>query len=57
MRVPLKGLHKVKKRLSGGKTQTYYYAWRGGPRLMVDPNRDPGDLFLSFTLQGSRATR
>lgn len=48
MRVPLKGLHKVKKRLSGGKTQTYYYAWRGGPRLMVDPIRDPAGFVSEF---------
>ena len=48
MRVPLKGLHKVKKRLAGGKTQTYYYAWRGGPRLMVDPIIDPAGFVSEF---------
>lgn len=48
MRVPLKGLHKVKKRLAGGKMQTYYYAWRGGPRLMVDPIRDPAGFVSEF---------
>lgn len=41
MRVPLKGLHKVKKLLAGGKSRTYYYAWRGGPRLSIDPVKDP----------------
>lgn len=48
MRVPLKGLHKVKKRLAGGKTQTYYYAWRGGPRLMINPDVDPAGFVSEF---------
>ncbi|MBX3513334.1 MAG: tyrosine-type recombinase/integrase [Xanthobacteraceae bacterium] len=38
MRVSLKGIHKVRKRLSDGSTTTYYYAWRGGPRLVQQPN-------------------
>lgn len=33
MRVEMKGLHAVKAKLASGKTKTYYYAWRGGPRL------------------------
>lgn len=33
MRVKMTGLHAVKMKLSGGKERTYYYAWRGGPRL------------------------
>ena len=32
MRVHLKGIHKVK-----AKGQTYYYAWRGGPRIKAQP--------------------
>ncbi|HEV2606186.1 MAG TPA: tyrosine-type recombinase/integrase [Microvirga sp.] len=32
MRVHLKGIHKVK-----SKGQTYYYAWRGGPRINAKP--------------------
>lgn len=37
MRVKLKGVHKVRKKLATGKTATYYYAWRGGPRLAGKP--------------------
>lgn len=37
MRVELKGIHRVRKRLSGGKIETYYYAWRGGPRIEAAP--------------------
>ena len=37
MRVQLKGVHRVQKRLAGGRIRTYYYAWRGGPRLKGDP--------------------
>ncbi|WP_394693880.1 tyrosine-type recombinase/integrase [Hyphobacterium sp.] len=36
MKPPFKGLHRVRKRLSSGKLTTYYYAWRGGPRLTSD---------------------
>jgi len=38
VRVELKGLHRVKKRLANGTVETYYYAWRGGPRITADPN-------------------
>lgn len=36
MNPPFKGLHRVRKRLSSGKLVTYYYAWRGGPRIVAD---------------------
>jgi hypothetical protein len=37
VRVELKGLHSVRKRLASGKTEIYYYAWRGGPRIKAEP--------------------
>lgn len=37
MRVLLKGVHKVRYRLAGGTVATYYYAWRGGPRITAEP--------------------
>lgn len=40
MHVRLKGLAKVTRTLADGSRATYYYAWRGGPRL---PGK-PGDL-------------
>lgn len=33
MRVRLKGLNRVTTRLRSGEKVTYYYAWKGGPRL------------------------
>lgn len=33
MRIRLKGIHRVHKRLASGQNATYFYAWRGGPRL------------------------
>lgn len=33
MRVELKGINRVTKRLADGRSMTYYYAWKGGPRL------------------------
>ena len=29
----VKGIHRVKKTLSGGRKVEYHYAWRGGPRF------------------------
>lgn len=37
MRVRLKGLNSVRKRLADGSTATYWYAWKGGPRLPGKP--------------------
>jgi hypothetical protein len=37
MRVVLKGIDSAVKRLADGSTRTYYYAWRGGPRLEGAP--------------------
>jgi len=40
MRVRMKGINRVKKRLADGSQVTYYYAWKGGPRLPGKPG-DP----------------
>jgi len=37
MRVRLKGVNRVRKKLSDGSTVIYYYAWKGGPRLDGTP--------------------
>lgn len=37
MRVRLKGINRVRKRLASGQYRTYYYAWKGGPRLEGKP--------------------
>lgn len=36
-RVRLKGLNSICKRLADGSTVTYWYAWKGGPRLSGSP--------------------
>ena len=33
MRIQLRGVNRVTKRLADGRTVTYWYAWKGGPRL------------------------
>jgi len=38
MKVDLVGIHRVKKKLASGNHVYYHYAWRGGPRMMADPN-------------------
>lgn len=40
MRVNLKGINKTTVKLASGKTVTYWYAWRGGPRLKGQPGDD-----------------
>ena len=37
MRVNLEGIHKVKAKLADGSAKTYYYAWRGGPKIEGEP--------------------
>lgn len=37
MRVKLKGINRISKRLADGTPVTYYYAWKGGPRLNGKP--------------------
>jgi len=47
MRVRLKGIHRVTVRLASGKPATYYYAWRGGPRLVGQPGSS--EFLASYT--------
>jgi integrase len=37
MRVTLKGVNSKTKKLADGSTKTYYWAWKGGPRLRGEP--------------------
>ncbi len=37
MRVRLRGLNSKRKRLADGSLRTYYWAWKGGPRLQGEP--------------------
>jgi integrase len=37
VRVRLKGINRSVKRLADGTTKTFWYAWRGGPRLQGEP--------------------
>jgi len=51
--VRLKGLNRVTKRLADGKTVSYRYAWKGGPRL---PGK-PGDPDFMAAYNAALATR
>jgi hypothetical protein len=37
VRVNLKGIHRITRTLATGERVTYFYAWRGGPRLVGEP--------------------
>lgn len=51
MRIKLVGVHKVKRKLADGSPVTYYYAWRGGPRIHAKPNS------RAFGIEYHRLTR
>ena len=46
MRVHLKGVASATKRLADGRKVTYYYAWRGGPKLVGEPGS--ADFIASY---------
>jgi hypothetical protein len=48
VRVSLKGIATTTATLASGVRVTYYYAWRGGPRLVGEPGAPP---ITSITLQ------
>jgi integrase len=47
MRVHLKGIHTILRTLADGKTASYHYAWRGGPRLVGEPGSP--EFLASYT--------
>lgn len=54
MRVHLRGVHRVTVKLAGGKTATYFYAWRKGPRLVGEPGSPE---FLASYMAAHQARR
>lgn len=54
MRVPLKGIHSVRKRLADGTVATYHYAWRGGPRINEKPGTEAFHIAYAEALQGRK---
>jgi hypothetical protein len=72
MRVHLKGINRAKVKLANGELVTYYYAWRGGPRLVGKPSspefiasyyaaiqsrREPDRSTFHSVIAGYRASR
>ena len=55
MRGVLKGIDSARARLSDGTVRTYYYAWRGGPRLPGSPG-DPEFVAAYNRALGERPT-
>jgi integrase len=46
MRINVKGLHAAHVKLADGTTKIYWYAWRGGPRLVGEPGS--ADFIASY---------
>lgn len=40
MLVKIRGIHRVRCQLADGSRETYYYAWRGGPRMKEKPHTE-----------------
>jgi integrase len=52
MRVRLKGINSRKKRLADGRWVTYWWAWKGGPRLQGEP--DSPEFIASYSAAHAR---
>lgn len=55
VRIRLKGVNRVRKRLASGDMRTYYYAWKGGPRLEGEPGSP--EFHASYIAAGARISR
>lgn len=47
MRTRLRGINRITKKLASGETVTYFYAWKGGPRLEGEPGTP--EFIASYT--------
>lgn len=56
MRVRLKGINKVRKKLADGSFVTYYYAWKGGPRLEGSPGSPEFHASYNAAVENRRPT-
>jgi hypothetical protein len=54
MRTALKGVNRARMRLADGRVVTYYYAWKGGPRLRGQ--RGDPEFVASYTEAISQRT-
>jgi hypothetical protein len=54
VRVNLKGVHWTLAKLADGSAKTYWYAWRGGPRLRGTPGT--ADFIASYNEAVARRT-
>lgn len=57
MRVRLKGVNTSRKRLADGSTVTYYYAWRGGPRIDAEPGTPEFMRLYNAAIQSRKQAR
>ena len=54
MKITMKGIHRVKRPLSGGRIRYHYYAWRSGPRFWtcddtpIDPASPPRGFIAAW---------
>lgn len=51
----LPGVHRVRARLAGSQIAEYWYAWRGGPRILAVKARSDAELATDQERFGFRA--
>lgn len=56
MRVRLKGINRVTKKLADGSSVTYFYAWKGGPRLDGKPGTPEFHASYNAAVETRKAT-
>jgi len=56
MRVKLKGINRITKRLADGSKVTYFYAWKGGPRLEGSPGSPEFHASYNAAVEAKRLT-
>ena len=47
-----KGVHRVKRKLVGGRVRFHFYVWRGGPKFWEGDERDPRDPAFMIAYAG-----
>ena len=57
MRVRLKGINRVTKRLADGTRKTYFYAWKGGPKLEGQPGSPEFMASYNAAVEARRPTQ
>lgn len=57
MLVKIRGIHTVRRQLADGSKETYYSAWRGGPRMKEQPHTEAFSRNHSLLKEAAEASK